>query len=297
MKSKIKSISLSELAKQIKKSKLQMMSKKLILIFTTAFFINCEEIVTPDLQNATPRLVIDAAIDWNKGTAGNIQTIRLTTTTGFYQTEVPKVSGAKVIITNSTNTVFNFIEAAIGTGKYVCNNFVPIIGETYKLTVTHNGKTYTSEEKLTQTPILQNDVEQINDLGLNSDEIGVRIKCTDFANQENFYLLNTQSSVGAFPVFDYQPDLYSQDNLLYFIYTNEKLKKDSQIKFKLSGVSERYYTYMKILIGNANSGANGPFQVPPTRVRGNIKNLNNDQDYPIGYFSLSESSVLTYIIK
>lgn len=297
MKSKIKSISLSVLAKQIKKSKVQVMSKKLILILATALLISCEEIVTPDLQNATPRLVIDAAIDWEKGTLGNVQKIRLTTTTGFYQAEVPIVSGATVIVTNSVNTVFNFIETNPGTGQYVCNNFVPIIGETYKLKVTHNGTIYTSEEKLTQTPILQNDVEQINDLGLNSDEIGVRIKCTDIANQENFYLLKVESSVSAFPIFDYQPDLYSQGNLLYFIYANEKLKKDSQVNFKLSGVSERYYTYMKILIGNADGAANGPFQVPPTRIRGNIKNLNNDEDYPIGYFSLSESSRITYIVK
>lgn len=273
--------------------------KKLILLLTAVLLISCEETVTPDLKTAAPRLVIDAAIDWEKGTAGNIQTIKLTTTTGFYQSEVPKVSGATVIVKNSANTVFNFVEVNTGTptGQYVCSNFVPIIGETYKLTVTYNGQTYSAEEKLTQTPSIQNEVEQINDLGLNSDEIGVRIKCNDIANQEDFYLLKVQSSVNAFPVFDYQPDLYSQGNLLYFIYANKKLKKDNQINFKLSGVSKMYYTYMKILIGNANGAANGPFQVPPTRVRGNIKNQSNEQNYPIGFFSLSESSKLEYIIK
>lgn len=299
MKSKIHDTSFSELAKQYKKSKLHLMSKKLIILLTSVLLISCEETVTPDLQTAAPRLVIDAAIDWEKGTEGNIQTIKLTTTTGYYQTEVPKVSGATVVVTNSANTVFNFVEVNTGTptGQYVCTNFVPIIGETYKLTVTYNGQTYTAVEKLTQTPEISNDVEQINTLGLDSDEIGVRIKCNDIANQEDFYLINVQSSVNPFPEFDYQPDLYSQGNVLYFIYSNEKLKKDSQIYFKLSGVSERYYTFMKILIGNANGSANGPFQVPPTRVRGNIKNQSNEQNYPIGYFSLSESSKLSYIVK
>jgi Domain of unknown function (DUF4249) len=273
--------------------------KKIILILTAILLISCEETITPDLTTAAPRLVIDAAIDWEKGTAGNIQTIRLTTTTGFYESEVPKVTGATVIVTNSANTVFNFVEVNTGTptGQYVCSNFVPVIGETYKLTVTSNGQTYTAEEKLTQTPNISNDVEQINTLGLNSDEIGVRIKCNDIANQEDFYILKVKSSIKPFPEFDYQPDLYSQGNLLYFIYSNKKLEKDSQISFKLSGVSERYYTYMKILIGNANGTANGPFQVPPTRVRGNIKNQSNEQNYPIGFFSLSESSKLSYIIK
>lgn len=273
--------------------------KKLILLLSAVILISCEETVTPDLQTAAPRLVIDAAIDWEKGTAGNVQTIKLTTTTGYYQTEIPKVTGASVIVTNSANTVFNFVEVNTGspTGQYVCNNFVPIIGETYKLTVTYNGQTFTAEEKLTQTPILQNEVEQINNLGLNSDEIGVRIKCNDIPNQEDFYLLKVKSSVNAFPEFDYQPDLYSEGNLLYFIYSNEKLKKDDQVNFKLSGVSERYYTFMKILIGNANGGANGPFQVPPSRVRGNIINQTNPDYYPIGFFSLSESSKLLYTVK
>lgn len=272
--------------------------KKIFLLLTTLLLISCEETVTPDLTPAAPKLVIDAAIDWEKGTAGNIQTIRLTKTTGYYQTEVPKVSGATVIVTNSANTVFNFVEVNTGnpTGQYVCNNFVPTIGETYKLTVTYNGQTYTAAEKLTQTPEISNDVEQIK-IGLNNDEIGVRIKCNDIANQKDFYILKVKSSVNPFAEFDYQPDLYSQGNLLYFIYSNKKLKKDSQINFKLSGVSERYYTFIKILIGNANGAANGPFQVPPTRVRGNIKNQNDEQNYPIGFFSLSESSTLSYTVK
>ena len=272
--------------------------KKIVLLLTTFLLISCEKTVTPDLTTASPKLVIDAAIDWEKGTAGNIQTIRLTKTTGYYQTEVPKVSGATVTVTNSANTVFNFVEVNTGTptGQYVCNNFVPVIGETYKLTVTYNGQTYTAEEKLKQTPEISNDVEQIK-IGLNNDQIGVRIKCIDIANQKDFYIVKVQSPANAFPQFDYQPDTFSEGNLLYFIYSHEKLKKDMQINFKLYGVSERYYTYMKILIGNASGGANGPFQVPPTKVRGNIKNQNNEQDSPIGFFSLSESSKLSYTVK
>ena len=53
------------------------------------------------------KLVIDASIKWQKGTIGNDQTIKLSTTTGFYDSVIPTVSGATVFVTNSSNTVFN----------------------------------------------------------------------------------------------------------------------------------------------------------------------------------------------
>ncbi|MFY7758329.1 MAG: DUF4249 domain-containing protein, partial [Flavobacterium stagni] len=78
--------------------------KKYISLFVLALmFISCEDVVNVDLETAAPKLVIDANILWNKGTVGNEQTIKLSTTTGYYNTETPKVSGATVYITNSTN--------------------------------------------------------------------------------------------------------------------------------------------------------------------------------------------------
>jgi hypothetical protein len=69
----------------------------LILLFTS-----CEDVVNVDLETAAPKLVIDASIDWEKGTTGNVQVIKLSTTSDFYSNTVPRVSGAIVFITNSS---------------------------------------------------------------------------------------------------------------------------------------------------------------------------------------------------
>ena len=67
--------------------------KKYISLFVLALmFICCEDVVNVDLETAAPKLVIDANILWNKGTVGNEQTIKLSTTTGYYSSETPKVS-------------------------------------------------------------------------------------------------------------------------------------------------------------------------------------------------------------
>ena len=59
---------------------------KLFIVLLIASFsvISCEEVVNVDLDTAAPKLVIDASIKWEKGTTGNVQKIKLTTTTDYY---------------------------------------------------------------------------------------------------------------------------------------------------------------------------------------------------------------------
>ena len=55
--------------------------KKLItiLLLLTAFvFTSCEEVINVNVDTAPPRLAVEAAINWQKGTAGNEQIIKLT---------------------------------------------------------------------------------------------------------------------------------------------------------------------------------------------------------------------------
>src|SRR5688572_21282195 len=97
-----------------------------LILLLSVTFAGCEEVVDVDTDTAPPRLVVDASITWQKGTAGNEQKIKLTTTTNYFNTIPPVVSGATVFITNSSATVFDFIETP-STGEYVCSTFVPVI--------------------------------------------------------------------------------------------------------------------------------------------------------------------------
>ena len=44
-----------------------------LLILTGIVFASCEDVIDVDVNNAEPRLVIEASLDWEKGTAGNGQ--------------------------------------------------------------------------------------------------------------------------------------------------------------------------------------------------------------------------------
>ena len=71
--------------------------KYLIFAIGLSLF-GCEEVVDVDLNNSQPKLVIDASIKWEKGTPGNEQSIKITTTADYFNNTVPVANGAIVKI-------------------------------------------------------------------------------------------------------------------------------------------------------------------------------------------------------
>jgi len=273
--------------------------KKIFYIFCAISFISltsCEEVVTIDLDNAPAKLVIDASINWEKGTSGNGQTIKLSTTTGFYSNIIPSVSNATVFITNSATTVFNFIEEVPNTGQYICNNFVPVIGESYVLTVNYAGQTYIASEKMIPVPEISS-VEQRNDAGFSGEDIEVKFFFQDNGLENNSYLSRYSTPVNAFPQFDAFDDRFEQGNQMFGLFSSEDLKAGDTIAYTLHGISTPYFNYMRILLGIAGTNGGSPFQTPPAIVRGNIINQNDEKNYCFGYFRLCEVVKTQYVVQ
>ena len=79
---------------------------KYFILAIGLFLFSCEEVVDVDLNKSKPKLVIDASIKWGKGTTGNDQTIRLSTTADYFNNTVPPANGALVTITDSNAIVY-----------------------------------------------------------------------------------------------------------------------------------------------------------------------------------------------
>ena len=161
-------------------------------IIFSLFLTSCEEVVDVDLDTAAPRLVVDASINWEQGTDGAQQKIKLTTTTSYYSSSVPMVTGATVFVKNSSDTIFNFIEVP-NTGEYVCANFVPQLNETYTLTVISNGQTYNATESLKSVASIQ-DMVQNNEGGITGDQIEIKTFFTDPDVEDNYYMFKYKYS-------------------------------------------------------------------------------------------------------
>lgn len=270
--------------------------KKILYILAIVFTISsCEDKVNVDLDTANPKLVIDANILWQKGTLGNEQKIKLTTTTNYYSNVIPVVSGATVTIANSTNTIFNFIETP-NTGEYVCTNFEPILNETYTLSVIVNGITYKSTEKIMATPSI--DVaEQTTVQGFGGDVIQIKFYYQDNGLETNFYLIGFKKSTSFSPEYGVIKDEFFQGNQMFGFYSDEDLKAGDSLFMSLQGINQRYYNYMNKLTNIVGSGGGSPFSTPPATLRGNIINQNNENDYPLGYFHLSEIDTRNYLVQ
>jgi hypothetical protein len=272
---------------------------KTIFYISTVIFLllltSCEEVVNVDLDTASPRLVVDASINWEQGTDGAQQKIKLTTTTSYYSNAVPVVTGATVFVKNSSNTVFDFIEVP-ATGEYVCTNFIPQLNETYTLTVISNGQTYNATETLKSVASIQ-DIVQNNEGGITGDQIEIKTFFNDPAGEDNYYMFKYKYSNKSKLDYQVNDDKFFQGNTFFSLSNNDDLSAGDQIDVAHYGISRSYYNYMNILLSVAGNTGGSPFQSPPATVRGNIINATNFDNYALGYFRLSETSSGNFIIQ
>ena len=269
---------------------------QIILTFIGLILVSsCEKVVDIDLNTMEPKLVIDAAIKWQKGTVGNVQTIKLSTTTSYYNNQIPTVSGATIFITDAANNVFNFIESNVA-GSYICSNFTPVLNRNYTLTVNSNGSTYTATETLKPVPQIDR-IEQINNVGFTGESIEIKTYYTDNGTTQDYYLFKFKPTYTAIPLYFAQEDISYQGNQIFGLFRSDKLKPGQNFEVTLSGISKQYFNYMRILISIAGNSSGSPFQSPSATVRGNIINTTNDANYPLGYFSLSEQDYRNYIVN
>lgn len=262
------------------------------ILFLT--FFSCEEVIDLDVPMSEPRLVIDASINWVKGTPGNEQEIKLSLSAPYFETEILPATGAQVSISDSNNNEFVFIEEQ--TGLYKNYTFTPVIDGNYNLTIVYEGDIYTASETLKSVTEIEF-VEQTDDAGFSGDETELKAYFSDPADQENFYFFEFIDSSLAFPSLEVYKDEFVNGNQIFGFYSDEDLDPGDEIIIRNHGVSERFYQFMFVLLQQNGENSGGPFETQPATVRGNCINQTNPDKFPFGYFRLSEVDEYIYIIQ
>lgn len=271
------------------------MKKIVTLLLFFVGFTNCEDVIAVDLNTAEPRLVIDASINWFKNTAGNEQSIKLSLTAPFFDESVLPANNAIVVVTDSNNNSFNFIEDG-QTGVYRNNNFTPIIDEAYTLTIVYDGETYVGTETL-KSVVPIDFVEQNDEGGFSGEDIELKAFYTDPANIENYYFFEFISDIAVIPTLEVYEDRFTDGNQIFGFYTEEDLEVNDIVTIRNYGVSEQFYDYMFILLQQGSENEDGPFETQPATVRGNCINTTNPENFPFGYFRLSEVDEVIYTVQ
>ncbi|MDT0621467.1 DUF4249 family protein [Croceitalea vernalis] len=266
---------------------------KFSLIIVLAFLSSCTDVIDVPVQEGPTRLVVEASLDWEKGTQGNIQTIKLSESTPFFDTNTQTaVTSANVTVTNDSSGD-DFIFEHQSNGEYLTTTFEPVIGQSYTLQITHNGESFTATETLTGVTEIT-DVFQDREDGFEDDVLEVHVTFTDPPEEGNNYLFKFQRRGDLLPDLEEADDEFVNGNEIDWWYEIEENEDENVLPFlpghvvniEMYGVSRAYYNYIDILIDQI--GGVGLFEATPVAVKGNCINTTNADNYAFGYFRLSE---------
>ena len=259
-----------------------------ISIFLALFFFiaSCTDVVDVMTPNGGDRLVVEASILWEKGTSGNAQTIKLSTSSPFFElnSNTP-VTGAIVTVTKDDDGTEILFEDQ-DNGEYRTEEFVPQLNQTYTLEINYNGQIYEAKETLLPVPSIEG-FEQTTDGGFGGDEIVVKVLFNDPPNTEDYYLGEFQTSILPLITLESLSDQFTNGNQNFIEYDNENFETGVLVNVDLQGISKRFYNYINLLIEQSQPD-DGPFQTVPVKLKGNCINVTTPSEEVLGYFRLSE---------
>ncbi|WP_452219099.1 DUF4249 domain-containing protein [Lacinutrix undariae] len=276
---------------------------KLLALFTLVFLTACEDVIDVDVPTAQTRLVIEASLDWEKGTPGNAQSITLSTTTPFFDTLTEtQVTTATVKVTN-TNTAEEFVFANQNDGTYSTTTFVPVIDDTYQLEVVYNNEVYTATETLMSVVDISSLTQSV-DGGFDDELLELNVYFNDPVGVDNYYLFSFFEDGDLFADLEDLSDKFLDGNEIHNFYEKdddddgdeEAFVAGDTVEIKLYGISEAYYNYMRLLIEQYYSGGN-PFSSTAAQLRGNCINETDEDNYPYGYFRATEVVKTSYTFE
>lgn len=274
-------------------------------IFLTGILLfSCTDVIDVDVPTGEPRLVVEASIDWEKGTDGKTQEIILSKMTPYYSNkELIEVKGAQVSIKNeTTGDTFPFSDQNNGT--YKTNSFIPVLNNTYILTIVYDGVTYQGKEVMTPVTDIAL-IDQSRDGGNSSEYTEVNFHFQDPVNEENFYMFRFQRTGDLLPNLVPISDEFTDGNIMDESFEKEddpdtdkkeELKPGDVVQYELHGISKRYYSYMQILVNQLRDEAS-LFSGVPVELKGNCTNVNDSKDFTLGYFRLTQTIKGEYTIQ
>lgn len=266
------------------------------LLIITGFLSSCTDVINVNVPNGGPRLVVDASINWQKGTSGETQTIKLSESTAFFDDDrdVP-VTGASVTVTKE-NDGSKFVFVDQNNGSYTATDFAPELNASYTLEILYKGNLYKASETLIAAPDISRIVQSIE--GSDGDtEIQLQVFFDDLKDVENYYLGEFTPSNLPLPSLAVISDEFTDGNENYIENDNEEYISGVTVAINVHGISQRYHDYLNILIQQSGSDEAGPFPTPPVQLKGNCTNVDNPTEEVLGYFRLGEFDATSYTIN
>jgi Domain of unknown function (DUF4249) len=251
-----------------------------LLAFTLT---SCEKVINVDLKNAEPKIVIEGIVD----NSGNPAKVIISKSVVFSaNNSFPKVSGASVKITDNAGNVFTLNETT--PGIYTNALLIGVIGKTYNLSVTVEGKIYTASSTMPRKAALDTLTQETIGSGTaGSAEKIVNLWYTDPIGFGDYILVGQSINGKPDDAIRVADDSYSDGSSSPFpVFGGEaELKTGDAVKIELRFIDKFVYRYMRGL-ADLQEGNTVPAN-PETNITGN----------PLGYFSAQTTETKTITIQ
>ena len=268
----------------------------LLLFALTISLFSCEDVIEVEVQNTTPRLVIDAQFNmYTKEQQLRLEGgVRLSFSANYFDEELPVVKDALVTITHLNSGLEYPLLFDESIGMFVPDkiDFLTDFNSKYELKVVYKDQVYRGNTNFVPVPPILKAVQGTKTL-FSGDETEIILSFQDFSERDDFYLYDFGQDI-------YRPieDRFFQGEEFVFshFYSSDEVKVGDLITIKAHGVEEQYYNYFNLILTLTDSNG-GPFQSLPASSRGNILNVTQPDNYPLGYFLISESDQKQLLIE
>jgi len=286
----------------------------LVLLF---LFTSCEEVVNLPSPVSENYLVVEASLT-NLNTP---QQIILSRSQDYFdQTNVPKINGAEVVVTDTLGNRFNFREKVASSGIYVWepSELQPTIGKigtTFTLRVKWQNEELTAKARLNRVPPIDSILYQFDEANgrqssddnpkdgyeahFYSRDIRGAGDCYRVKTYRNDKLFNDPSSLTLVYDAGFQKGAMT-DGLLFILPIRRSISprlyvEKDKIKVELWSISEdqfNFYSQARLELNNA-----GLFSRPAANIPTNIKNVNPASRLQgAGWFGVSAVSSLETVV-
>lgn len=276
------------------------MKNLIIILLTSIVFWSCDKPILLDLNQSTPRIIIEGQVTNKPG----YQYVKITRSVGFYQTgESPAVEDAIVRVTDDMGNEIQFVHNpgnyADSTGFYLPETpFTGEIGRSYKLNVTADGEVYEAEDDLQRVTTFDSLTYRISiDEQEDPKDFGKYYEVLMYANEPqnttDYYLFKFYRN-DSLKVYNDTEIYYADDEIL-----GENIDGVSSPIFYAPGDTARVEMYSLTRNGfvfyndlqNLLNSDGGLFNQPPSNSRTNLSNG------ALGYFQASALEIGEIVIK
>ena len=260
----------------------------------------CERIVSVNVDEGPKRLVVEGRILRIQGSNSANQTIRLSLTNAYFNASAPPpATGATVQVNDGTSTV-TFTESS--PGVYTTASLTGVVGRVYTLSIQYAGESYGSVDTLRAVAPIDTlyFIPPTANFGDDDegDGLAATIDFTETAGERNWYLWEqiengqrpfVEEVFLRFPVAANDFGIDGRELLEFQPFSSEAVFPRDTVVIRQFGISRGMFNYYSAMAEQtANDGS--PFSVPPSNVRGNVRNLTNPSRPALGYFFAAEVS-------